>query len=161
VEGHPDHDYAAEPDVLAVSAAPCSPRSAPCAEEGQPDDAESDRRRGREWGEGGLPVKKPVLYYERRKRRAAAKATEAADAMGSPFLQREEAVAQDGRKRRTMVPAPMATDSKEMVPMDGVDEADEHGGGEGGGKSARLRVKETLRAFSSYYLHFVQVALFP
>jgi euchromatic histone-lysine N-methyltransferase len=45
--------------------------------------------------------------------------------------------------------------------MDGGDEADEHGGGEGGGKSARLRVKETLRAFSSYYLHFVQVALFP
>lgn len=29
----------------------------------------------------------------------------------------------------------------------------------GTGKSAKLRVKETLRAFNSHYLHFVQVAL--
>jgi euchromatic histone-lysine N-methyltransferase len=30
--------------------------------------------------------------------------------------------------------------------------------GTGTGKSAKLRVKETLRAFNSHYLHFVQVA---
>ncbi|KAM0874079.1 hypothetical protein ACQ4PT_037651 [Festuca glaucescens] len=155
VKGYPDY---AEPDVGAISAAPCSPRSAPCAEKGQPDDAESGTRRGHEGGKGGVPVKKPVLYYERRKRRAAANATETAVTMVSPFLQGGEAVAQDGRKlwrkRCTTVAVPMATDKKEVVPVDGG--ADEHGGGEGGGKSARLRVKETLRAFSSYYLHFVQ-----
>ncbi|KAM0838071.1 hypothetical protein ACQ4PT_061211 [Festuca glaucescens] len=150
VKGYPDY---AEPDVGAISAAPCR---APCAEKGQPDDAESGTRRGHE---GGVPVKKPVLYYERRRRRAAASATETAVTTVSPFLQGGEAVAQGGRKRRTTVDVPVATDKMEVVPVDGG--ADEHGGGEGGGKSARLRVKETLRAFSSYYLHFVQVALFP
>ncbi|KAK1696910.1 hypothetical protein QYE76_013607 [Lolium multiflorum] len=149
VKGYPDY---AEPDVRAISAPPRSPRSAPCAEKGQPDDAESGARRGHE---GGVPVKKPVLYYERRRRRAAASATETAVTTASPFLQGGgEAVAQDGRKRRTTVAVPVATDKEEVVPVDGG--ADEHGGGEGGGKSARLRVKETLRAFSSYYLHFVQ-----
>jgi euchromatic histone-lysine N-methyltransferase len=142
VKGYPDY---AEPDVGAISAAPCAEK------EGQPDDAESGARRGHE---GGVPVEKPVLYYERRRRRAAASATETAVTTFSPFLQGGEAVARDGRKRRTTVAVPMATDKEEVVPVDG-------GADEGGGKSARLRVKETLRAFSSYYLHFVQVALFP
>uniref|UniRef100_A0A8R7P6Z8 YDG domain-containing protein n=1 Tax=Triticum urartu TaxID=4572 RepID=A0A8R7P6Z8_TRIUA len=84
-----------------------------------------------------------------------------------PLLQgmevESDAVALDGRKRRRTVTAPMAMamtacevlalpkDNEEVAPVDGG--ADEHGGG---GKSWRLRVKETLRAFSSNYLHFVQ-----
>uniref|UniRef100_A0ACD5U3H3 Uncharacterized protein n=1 Tax=Avena sativa TaxID=4498 RepID=A0ACD5U3H3_AVESA len=151
VKGYPDYP---EPDVRATSAVPCSAWSAPCTDKGQPDDAESDRRRGHEWAEGGVPVNKPVLYYQRRKRRDAAKATEAAVAMVSPFLQGEEVMAQDRRKSRRTVGVPMSTDNTEVVPVDGGD--DEHGGGEGGNKSWRLRVKETLRAFSSHYLHFVQ-----
>uniref|UniRef100_A0ACD5TAH0 Uncharacterized protein n=1 Tax=Avena sativa TaxID=4498 RepID=A0ACD5TAH0_AVESA len=151
VKGYPDY---AEPDVRAISAVPCSARSAPCTDKGQPDDAKSDRPRGHEWGDGGVPVNKPVLYYERRTRRDAAKAPEAAVPMVSPFLQGEEVMAQDRRKRRTTVGVPVATDNTEVVPVDGGD--DEHGGGEGGNKSWGLRVKETLRAFSSYYLHFVQ-----
>uniref|UniRef100_A0ACD5TH21 Uncharacterized protein n=1 Tax=Avena sativa TaxID=4498 RepID=A0ACD5TH21_AVESA len=152
VKGYPDY---AEPDVRATSAVPCSARSAPCTDKGQPDDAESDRRRVHERAEGGVSVNKPVLYYQRRKRRDAAKATEeAAAAMVSPFLQGQEVMAQDRRKRRSTVVLPMSTDNTEVVPVDGGD--DEHGGGEGGNKSWRLRVKETLRAFSSHYLHFVQ-----
>jgi [histone H3]-lysine9 N-trimethyltransferase EHMT len=42
-----------------------------------------------------------------------------------------------------------------MTPTDGG--GDELGDVGGGCKSWRLRVKETLRAFSTYYLHFVQV----
>ena len=45
-----------------------------------------------------------------------------------------------GRKSHTAVAVSMTIDKKGVVPMDGGG-ADEHGGGEGGGKSARLHVK--------------------
>jgi hypothetical protein len=51
---------------------------------------------------------------------------------------------------------PLIEDEDEgMTPTDGG--GDELGDVGGGCKSWRLRVKETLRAFSTYYLHFVQV----
>ncbi|VAH06955.1 unnamed protein product [Triticum turgidum subsp. durum] len=162
-KGYPDY---AEPDDF-TDPAPRRPRSAPHTEKGCPDDAGSVGRLGHKRDEGGVPVKKPVLHYVRRKQREAAKAAETAVDMLVPLLQgmevESDAVALDGRKRRRTVTAPMATamtacevlalpkDNEEVAPVDGG--ADEHGGG---GKSWRLRVKETLRAFSSNYLHFVQ-----
>jgi len=78
------------------------------------------------------------------------------------ILQVEEAVAQEhGRKRRLTGAAANVTAVGKAFPLieDAEDEVAFTGGGadeRGGGKSWRLRVKETLRAFSSNYLHFVQ-----
>jgi euchromatic histone-lysine N-methyltransferase len=89
----------------------------------------------------------------------------------SPILQREEAVAQDqGRKRRmTGAAAGVAAAGKEFLLIADDDEEVEVSATEGGGdergaagvcsKNPRLRVMKTLRAFSTNYLHFVQVSL--
>ncbi|KAL6610041.1 hypothetical protein ACP70R_040010 [Stipagrostis hirtigluma subsp. patula] len=158
--------------VAGAAATPYRPRSARYAEKGYPNYAEeTDERRGEpRRGYGGGQVKKPAARRGRKRGRGAA--AEAAGKALPLILQgedAEEAEAQEGTKRlRTGDAAaevgaaagkvfPSIEEQKvEVVPMDGGADDERGDVGGGSGKSWRLRVKETLRAFSRNYLHFVQ-----
>ncbi|RLN30434.1 hypothetical protein C2845_PM05G23990 [Panicum miliaceum] len=103
----------------------------------------------------GAAAKNPDSRRGRKRgRRLSAEAVAAAVKVEPPILQVEEAVAQEHDRKRRMIGAAagVTADAEEEVASTDGAGADERGGG----KSWRLRVKETLRAFSSYYLHFVQ-----
>ncbi|CAL5094701.1 unnamed protein product [Urochloa decumbens] len=158
--------------IAGAAAAPCRPRSARYAEKGYPNYADPDERSAPRWrnddGGGGRRAKKPEA--RRGSKRESGEAAEAAVAgkIQPPILEVEEAaVAQEqGRKRRMTDAAARATAAGKVFPLieDGVvdEEEDEVASTDGGAdesgvrKSCRLRVKETLRVFSSTYLHCVQ-----
>ncbi|KAG2627903.1 hypothetical protein PVAP13_3KG265290 [Panicum virgatum] len=148
--------------IAGAAAAPCRPRSARYAEKGYPSYAEPDSRRAPRWrNDGGGRANHPESRRGR-KRGHGVSAEAAAVKVEPAILQVEEAVAQEhGRKRRLTGAAANVTAVGKAFPLieDAEDEVASTGGGadeRGGGKSWRLRVKETLRAFSSNYLHFVQ-----
>jgi len=166
VKREASRDPAAGMVIAGAAAAPCRPRSARYAEKGYPSYAEPDRRRAPRWrNDGGGRAKDPESRRGRKRGRGVS-AEAAAVKVEPAILQVEEAVAQEhGRKRRLTGAAANVTAVGKAFPLieDAEDEVASTGGGadeRGGGKSWRLRVKETLRAFSSNYLHFVQVPSF-
>ncbi|PUZ66191.1 hypothetical protein GQ55_3G287300 [Panicum hallii var. hallii] len=149
--------------IAGTAAAPCRPRSARYAEKGYPSYAELDGRRVPRWrNDGGGRAKNPESRRGRKRGRGVSADAVAAVKVEPPILQVEEAVAQEhGMKRRMTGATVSVTAVGKAFPL--IEDAEEEvastdGGADerGGGKSWRLRVKETLRAFSSNYLHFVQ-----
>lgn len=157
-------------------AEPCRPRSARYAEKGYPNYAEVDQCGAPRWRSdvsGGRANKQEARRGRKRGLGDAAEevAAAAAGKAPPPILQREEAVAQDqGTKRRVTGAAASVAAAGKVFPRIADDDADnevkmsatEGRGDEPGaagvcGKNPRLRVMETLRAFSTSYLHFVQV----
>jgi euchromatic histone-lysine N-methyltransferase len=156
--------------IAGAAAAPCRPRSARYAEKGYPSYKELDGRRAPRWRNDGGGRAKNLESWRGRKRGRGVSAEAAAAAavkVEPAILQVEEAVAQEhGRKRRMTGAAPSVTAVGKAFPL--IEDAEEEvastdGGADkrgGVGKCWRLRVKETLRAFSRNYLHFVQVPSF-
>ncbi|CAN6347028.1 unnamed protein product [Urochloa humidicola] len=156
--------------IAGAAAAPCRPRSARYAEKGYPNYADPDERSAPRWrddGGGGRRAKKPEVRRGRKRDSGEAAEVAVVGKIQPPILQVEEAaVAQEqGRKRRMTDAAASATAAGKAFPLieDGVEEeevvvASTDGGADERGvrKSCRLRVKETLRVFSSTYLHCVQ-----
>ncbi|KAG2619590.1 hypothetical protein PVAP13_3NG122700 [Panicum virgatum] len=152
--------------IAGAAAAPCRPRSARYAEKGYPSYKELDGRRAPRWRNDGGGRAKNLESWRGRKRGRGVSAEAAAAAavkVEPAILQVEEAVAQEhGRKRRMTGAAPSVTAVGKAFPL--IEDAEEEvastdGGSDkrgGVGKCWRLRVKETLRAFSRNYLHFVQ-----
>nr|CAB3461624.1 unnamed protein product [Digitaria exilis] len=140
-------------------ASPSRPRSARYAEKGYPNYAELDARRGPRWrSDGGGRAKKPEVRRGRKRRRGEDVEAAAVGKVQPPILQAEEAVTQEhGRKRRMTD----ATAADKVFPLieDGIEDGEEEAAStdeRGVGKNWRQRVKETLRMFSTNYLHFVQ-----
>lgn len=151
--------------IAGAAEPPCRPRSARYAEKGYPNyaDPEPDGSRAPRWrnGGGGGQAKKSEARRGRKRGRREASEEAAAAKFQPPILQVEEAAAREHGTKRRMTGATVAGEAFPMI-EDGEEEVAVTDGGvdeRGVGKSWKLRVKETLRAFSSNYLHFVQVAL--
>ncbi|KAF8765778.1 hypothetical protein HU200_008287 [Digitaria exilis] len=145
--------------VLDAIASPCRPRSARYAEKGYPNYAELDARRRPRWrSDGGGRAKKPKVRSGRKRRRGEDVEAAAVGKVQPSILQAEEAVTQEhGRKRRMTD----ATAADKVFPLieDGIVDGEEEAAStdeRGVGDYWRQRVKETLRMFSTNYLHFVQ-----
>lgn len=163
--------------IPGAGAEPCRPRSARYAEKGYPNYAEHDQGLAPRWRKDGTGGRsdKPEARRGRKRGLGDAAAEEVVVAAGKappPILQREEAVAQDqGRKRRMTGAAAGVAAAGKAFPLiaDNDEEEVEVSATEGGGdergaagvcsENPRLRVMKTLRAFSTNYLHFVQVSL--
>jgi euchromatic histone-lysine N-methyltransferase len=162
--------------IPGAGAEPRRPRSARYAEKGYPNYAEHDQCPAPRWRSGvtGGRANKPEARRGRKRGLGDAAAEDVVVAEGKappPILQREEEAAQDqGRKRRMTDAAASVAAAGKVFPLiaDEGDEEVEVSATEGGGdergaagvcsKNPRLRVMKTLRAFSTNYLHFVQVS---
>ena len=96
---------------------------------------------------------KPPSGRGRGKRKRDEEKQEQAAAQGAKSPGRKASNAEPGERKLAPVIAAVPISCAGAAPAAAEDD------GMGTGKSAKLRVKETLRAFTSHYLHFVQVVL--